>query len=67
MIATDVIPMGIGDHEMVACLRKINTAKTEPREITCHTYKDYNPEGMCEDLRKVDWEGFYNLKGVNDA
>lgn len=27
LIATDVIPMGIGDHEMVGCVRKINTAK----------------------------------------
>ena len=69
LIATDVIPMGIGDHEMVGCVRKTNTAKFEPRKITCRSrnYKDYNPEGMCDDLRKVCWGGFYNLKGVNDA
>ena len=58
LIATDVIPMGIGDHEMVGCVRKTNTAKFEPRKITCRNYKDYNPEGMCDDLRNVDWKWF---------
>ena len=67
LIATDVIPMGSGDHEMVGCVRKTNTAKFEPRKITCRNYKDHNPEGMCDDLRKVDRGGLYSLKGVNDA
>ena len=46
---------------------KTNTAKYEPRKITCRNHKDYNPKTMCDDLRKINREEFYNLKRVYNA
>ena len=52
MIHNDVIPTGIGDHDMVGCVRKINSTKFKPRLIKCRDYRKYNPKEMAEDLRK---------------
>ena len=62
-----VISTGIGDHEMVGCVRKINWVKFKPRLIKCHDYRKYNPKGMSEDLRKQNWYPVLNSRNVNNA
>ena len=41
-----VIPLSIGDHGMVGCLRKINCKRFVPRSIICGDYSKYNPESL---------------------
>ena len=62
-----VISTGIGDHEMVGCVRKINLVKFKPRLIKCHDYRKYNPKEMSEDLRKQNWYPVLNSRNVNNA
>ena len=62
-----VISTGIGDHEMVGCVRKINWVKFKPRLIKCHDYRKYNPKEMSEDLRKQNWYPVLNSRNVNNA
>ena len=38
----DIFPMGIGDHVMVRCIRKINNLKFTPKIITCRNYSSYS-------------------------
>lgn len=64
---TDVIPTGIGDHDMVGCVRKINNACYKSRLIICRDYKRYNSKAMQADLKKVNWIPFYNQVNVNEA
>ena len=62
-----VIPTGIGDHDMVGCVRKINLAREAPRQITCRNYRNYDPEKLKEDLRNSDWLHVMNCVDVNEA
>ena len=53
IIATNnasAIPTGIGDHEMVGCVRKVNWLQFKPRLIKCRDYRKYNTKDMSEDL-----------------
>ena len=52
---------------MIGCVSNINATKFQPRKIACRNYTSYNPEGMCDSLRRVDLEVFYNLIGVNET
>ena len=63
----DVTPTGIGDRDMVGCVRKINSAKFKPRLIKCRDYRKYNPKEMTEDLRKQNWYPGLNSSNVNEA
>jgi hypothetical protein len=67
IITCDVIPSDISDHHMVACIRKKNYQKFNPRVTTSRTYKNYNPLKMNEDFSKVDWKDVYNESDVNKA
>lgn len=46
---------GIGDHDMVGFLRKINLVREAPRQIKCRNYHYYDLEKLKEDLRNSDW------------
>ena len=67
IIHHDVIPTGIGDHDMVGCIRKINSTKFKPRLIKCRDYRKYNPIDLSEDLRKQNWYPVLNSHNVNEA
>eukprot|EP00794_Sanderia_malayensis_P004093 gene4093-4647_t len=62
-----VIPTGIGDHDMVGCVRKINLTREAPRQITCRNYRNYDSDKMSEDLRNSDWLRVLNYVEVNKA
>ena len=63
----EVIPASIGDHEMVGCVRKINSRKFAPKVINCRNYKNYDPETMKNELRKLDWSPVFSSMNVNIA
>ncbi|CAB4032074.1 Hypothetical predicted protein, partial [Paramuricea clavata] len=67
LVQSEVIPTSIGDHEMIGCARKLNSNHYNARLISCRDYKNYNPELLKTDLRKINWMPFYNESNVNDA
>ena len=67
IIHHDVIPTGIGDHDMVGCVRKINSTKFKSRLIKCRDYRKYNPNEMTDDLRKQNWYPVPNSSNVKEA
>ena len=64
---TEVIPTSIGDHEMIACTRKINNTKYEPKTITCRDYKNYDANALRNELNSVDWSAVCKISNVNLA
>ena len=64
--STKVIPTSISDHDMVGCIRKLNTLKFKPRVIRCRHYK-HNPDKIIDELRSLDWSKVYQNTRVNDA
>ena len=46
----EVIPLGLSDHDMVGCVRKLNHHKFPPKLIKCRNYSRYNPNDMCSEL-----------------
>ena len=46
-----VIPLSIGDHDMVGSLRKINCKKYVSRSTICRDYSKYDPESLCIDIK----------------
>jgi hypothetical protein len=64
---SEVIPTSIGDHEMVGCVRKLNSRKFNSRTIKCRDYKNYDPESMRNELRELDWSPVFLSTNVNTA
>ena len=46
-----VIPLSIGDHDIVGCLRQINCKKFVPRSMICRHYGKYDPESLCTNIK----------------
>ena len=64
---TDVIPSSMSDHDIIGCVRKINTLKFKQKTITCRSYAKYDPNNLCTDLANVNWNEFYTLHNVDKA
>ena len=47
--------ISLSNHDMIACNRKINANRFEPRIITCRNYANYNMDKMSEDRSKINW------------
>ena len=62
-----VIPLGLSDHDMIACTRKINHQKFSSRTIKCRNYKNYNPNKLMDDIASHDMDAIYEIKDVNAA
>ena len=67
VVKTEVIPTGVGDHDMVSCVKKINHHCFKPQQIFCHDYRSYQPEAMNKDLEAVDWIYFHSCRHANEA
>ena len=39
---SDVIPLSIGNHDLIGCVRKINHIKFKSKSLTCCNYKYYD-------------------------
>ena len=64
---TSVIPMSIGDHDMVACIYKLNNALFSQKNIHCRDYRNYDPLLMNRDIRQSRINEVDKIKSVNDA
>ena len=51
MISTStVIPIEFSDHDLIACVRKLNHQTYKPKTIEFRDYKNYTPNGMCQNI-----------------
>jgi len=50
----DVVSTSLSDHDMVSCIRKINSHKQEPKTIKVRKYTNYDATQMNEDVLKID-------------
>ena len=60
-----IIPLGISDHNLIGCIRKINSRKYKRKTINTRNYRAYNKEEMLSDLGRVDWDLLYKQDNVN--
>ena len=51
----DAFANSIADHDMIACSRKINNIRYNPKTINCRNYTIYSPEELKSDVAKIDW------------
>ena len=63
----NVIPLGLSDHYMVGCVRKMNSLKFQARTIKCRNYAKYNKEAFNNDLRSASWDLVLTSSDVNIA
>ena len=64
---SDVIPLGIYDHNLVGCIRKMYFQKCKRKNINTRNYHAYNKKEMLSDLRTVHLDLLYKLENVNTA
>ena len=57
----------LSDHDMVACIRKINHLKYPIRSIKCRNYAKYIHQNMCSDINEIGWQPLYQATDVNIA
>ena len=62
-----VIPYGLSDHDLTACVRKMNNIKYEPITIRCRDLKNYDEREINKDLLDAHWESIYNTDSPNKA
>ena len=48
-----VIPLGLSDHSMIGCVRKMNSLKCQARVIKCRNYSDYCTEAFNYNLKSM--------------
>ena len=49
-----VAPMSFSDHDMICCIRKINTQNYPYRTIKCRNYANYNPVNLLNDVKNIN-------------
>ena len=59
--------LSFSDHDMIGCVRKINTIKYDPRTIECLDYKHYNHSDLCNDIKNINWKPIKEASDFNKA
>ena len=59
--------MGIYDHSLVGCIRKMYSQKCKRKNINTRNDRAYNKEEMLSGLRTGDCDLLYKLENVNTA
>ena len=62
-----VIPMSIGDHDLIGCVCKINHIKFKSKSLTCRNYKYYDSRAFSNQLCSIDWSLVYDNVDVRSA
>ena len=65
--SSGVIPLSIGDHDMVVCIRKMHHKKYKPSTITCRNYKKYDQNRLQTILSETSWIELFTSIDVNKA
>ena len=58
---SDVIPLWIGDHDLIECVRKINHIKFKQKSLTCRNHKHCDSRAFSNQFRSVDWSLEWSL------
>jgi len=67
IVTTEVLPLSISDHDMIACTRKVNYKRLKPKTVYARNYTNYDQTTLCNDLKNSDWSEFYKQNNVNSA
>ena len=62
-----VIPTGLSDHDLIACVRKVNNIKCELETIRYRDYKNYDVNVINNELLNINWDGVYNSNYLNQG
>ena len=62
-----VIPTGLSDHDLIACVRKVNNVKYESETIRYRDYKNYDVNVINNELLNINWDGVYNSYSPNQS
>ena len=62
---SNVFPLGISDHDLIGCVRKVNHRKFTPRTITCQNFTNYDHIKMNQELSEIDFTKIYESNNVN--
>ena len=65
IVKSDVIATSLSDHDLVACVRKLNNRKFPKKTVRCRNYRTYDPEQMKSDLKNVNWNSVTTAPNVN--
>ena len=65
---TTVIPVAFSDHDLIACVRKLNHRSFKSKTIDCRNYKNYSAEALSMKIAShVDYEQVSNETDVNNC
>ena len=62
-----VIPTGLSDHDLTACVRKLNNVKYESETIRYRDYKNYDVNVINNELLNINWDEVYNSNSPNHS
>ena len=66
-MVSDVVPLGISDHNLVYVTRKIYRQKLPPRTIRYRSFKRFDENKFREALQGADWNQFLSANDPNTA
>ena len=67
MPLSTVTPMGLSDHDMIGCVRKINSLKHKACIITCRNYGNYCVGSFNNELKSSLWNDVYVSDDIDSA
>ena len=68
-ISTMIINVGVSDHQLILCIRKISKIKTggDRKYLNFRSLKNYTADYYKETLKQVDFPNYENFDDVNEA
>ena len=61
------IAASLSDHNLIGCIRKMNSFRYQPEVIACRDFKNYDVNAVNSELLNADWNNVYNSQSVNTA
>eukprot|EP00111_Clytia_hemisphaerica_P010392 TCONS_00030351-protein len=57
----------LSDHNLIGCIRKMNSLRYQPEIITCRDFKNYDVDTINRELLNAQWDNVYSCRSVNTA
>ena len=67
IVTTEVIPLSISDHDMIACSIKVNYKIFKQKTVYVRKYTNYDNNALCNEFRENNWTEFYDQTNMNSA
>ena len=61
------IAASLSDHNLIGCIRKMNSFRYQPEVITCRDFKNYDVNAINSELLNADWNNVCNRQSVSTA